>query len=128
MANETTKAMVFGRAFHSFLLEGKKALFDEFYLMPEIALTNTKIGKQAKYDCIMNNKGKEMIGGEDVDKLIGMGLVVSSHPTASQFLSDKLTEVTLVWDHVMPDGQVIRMKARIDATPNKFNILLCDLK
>ena len=128
MPSETSKAMTFGRAFHSFLLEGKKALFDEFYLLPESAQGTSTIAKTIKAQCIANNYGKDMISGEDVDKLIGMGLVVSSHPTASQFLADKLTEVTLVWDHVMPDGQTVRMKARVDATPKNFNILLCDLK
>ena len=121
-----TAAMTYGRAFHTYILEPNQ-FKKEFFVVPDVD-GRTSIGRKLKANAVLDNLGKEALQAADVEPLIGMGKSVSAHPSARVLLRNCYVEVTLIWDHVMPDGSKIRMKARVDAIPKDAHGILADLK
>jgi hypothetical protein len=93
---EETPALLFGRAFHSYLLQPE--LFVSEYAIKPVCDGRTKEGiailksfKESLEDNV------SVISKDDFDTIVGMGKSVLSHPTASEWLSEGIAEVPAVW-------------------------------
>ena len=117
-----TPAMVFGGAFHTYILE--REIFNDLYLVMDPGINRTmKAGKALVNQSIM--EGKIVLSYKDILTLKGMHDSVWAHPIAKEILSDGMAEVSGYWkDPVHPE---ILCKIRIDWLNTKRNILV-DLK
>lgn len=134
-------ALSFGRASHTFILEGDAAFAESFVVcpkdappMPSARSANAKkpspetiyaLQWWSQFNAIKN--GKELVSYEDYVALQGMKESVYSHPSAKHLLSEGLSEQTVVYDADVA-GDLIRCKVRPDRTPSPDKACLLDLK
>lgn len=125
-----TPALVFGRAFHEYVLE-PETFHDRFAVSPKCD-RRTKEGK-AMWEAFQLS-GKQVIESDELIRLEGMRQSVMKHPIASALLTDGKPEVTFIWvdpstgllckcraDYWREDIVVIvDLKSTEDASPKAF--------
>lgn len=120
---EETPALLFGRAVHSYVLEGD-AVFSERFVVAPACDRRTKVGKETWANFLEEAGDKTPITQEDFIKIYRINKSVREHPFAKELLADGISETTAIWDH---KGTGLRCKARADWIPDGHNILV-DLK
>ena len=93
---EETPTLLFGRACHSFILEGKEAFDKEFAVSPKYD-RRTKEGKMLSAQFEAAAFGKSVINEEDYQIIGEMANAVLSHPTAQDLLVKGMSEQTVIW-------------------------------
>ncbi len=92
-----TADMLFGRAFHTFVLEPH--LFDEqFAITPEGMDRRTKQGKLDYEDFLAKSIGKASISPDQMAILVDMRQSVLNHPQGSQLIVGGLIEHSIFWE------------------------------
>ncbi len=119
---EETPAMTFGRAFHSFILDGMAAFSKDVLVLPEIN-RRTNAGKEEYQAFITNNPDKAIITAEDLQAIIEMDKSVKAHPLAKNLIGTGTNEVSVFWDDPFSG---LPCKARPDKVPGQNT--LADLK
>lgn len=123
VSQETTPALEFGRAVHSFVLEGKEVFDQRFAVAPAVD-RRTVDGKAAWNLFLEDSLGKTVIKAEDFIKIYGIKKAVKTHPFAAELLDEGMAEVTAIWKD---KATGITCKCRPDWIPAGHNILV-DLK
>ncbi len=82
---EDTKALLFGRAAHKYILE-KEDFYNEFAVMPNID-KRTKEGKEQYQLFISSNEGKDVISLEEFETIQKMDAAIDAVPLARQLLT-----------------------------------------
>ncbi|MFH1146841.1 MAG: PD-(D/E)XK nuclease-like domain-containing protein [Pseudomonadota bacterium] len=119
---EETPAMTFGRAFHSFILDGLAAFSRDVAIVPELN-RRTNQGK-ADYEAFQKaNEGKAIISQDDLAAIIEMDKAVKSHPLAKNLIGTGTNEVSVFWDDSFSG---LPCKARSDKVPGQNTLV--DLK
>ena len=121
---EETPAMTFGRALHSFILDGPVAFGSDVCVLPEIN-RRTNAGKALYEQIQKENDGKAIITEEDLQSIIEMDRSVKAHPVAKQLIGNGTTEVSVFWDDPFSG---LQCKARPDLIPGAIRNTLIDLK
>ena len=122
--DETTDAMLIGRAVHALILEGEEVFDAGFAVAPKID-KRTKVGKLEFARFEIDNMGKEVISAKDKEMIDGMKVAVYKHPAARTILEEGLSEQTIVWK----DKETgLLCKCRPDRSPNPDTRTLVDLK
>lgn len=132
---EETASLLFGRAFHSYVLEGPDAFYKQFAVFPKYIDRRTKEGKQEHLGFIEANRGKDVISEDDFDTIASMTDSVIRHPFACKLLSEGRSEQSVYWvdketglyckcrpDRI-PDGDhgvIVDVKSTTDARPKQF--------
>ena len=119
---ETTDAMEFGTAFHTYLLEPE--LFEKQYLVVEGMDKRTKLYKEL----VAQNPDKTIISGEALGVLSGMKAEFGRNSTVSRVLDNALVERSIFWkdavtgvdcrcrpDIIFGDDILIDLKTTTDA-------------
>jgi hypothetical protein len=119
-----SETFAFGRAFHSFTLEGEAAFLLEFVVAPEIN-KRTNAGKEEFEAFQAANAGKDVITKSEMELILAMSTAVHKHPFAKAILSGGKSEQTVIWTD--PDTG-INCKCRPDRIPNESSGVLVDLK
>lgn len=128
---ESTKAMIFGSAFHSSLLEPEKK---EVAVMPDIN-RRTKAGKEQYEQFLKTAEGKYIIDSADYERIDQMLVSVYASSTASSLLANGKAEVSAIWkdptygflckcrpDFLRNDGIIVDVKTTSKpATPDQFS-------
>lgn len=91
---EDTPALLFGRAAHKYMLE-KDDFFNEFAVAPNVD-RRTKAGKEKWTKFVEDNKGKDVITQDDLDKAKAMYEVLYKTPFVDKLLSGK-KELSFFW-------------------------------
>lgn len=121
VARPDTASLDFGRAAHTFILEGYPAFQQEYAVIPE----GMKKGNNNAYKAfIAENIGKAFIKLEEFTHIINMRIAVYDHPKAAALLDGAETEKTIIFRE--PETGIL-CKTRIDAL-NKRNKAVVDLK
>lgn len=133
---EKTKAMIFGSAMHSFLLE--RTLFDrEFIFRPAGLDLRRTADKEIVEKLKKDNPGKEILEPEQGDQLGAMASAVEANACAAALLRAKgETELSILWKcpetkakiksridrYALVDGQptLLDLKTTNDASPKGF--------
>lgn len=121
---EETAALLFGRACHSFVLEGEEVFFAEFAVAPKCD-RRTKEGKAAFEQFTLANEGKTVITVDDLNTIFAIDASVKSHPFAKQLLAQGISEQTVIWED---EETGVLCKCRPDRTPSGNKGVLVDLK
>lgn len=125
---EPTPAMVFGSAFHCWVLENEK-FWEQFFLLdnskrtePDKAM-NSKLNIAWKAQVMAANSHKSMIEPEDLEKIKRMHDALMKHEPAAELINQiGEVEVPLFWKD---DVTGIEMKGKMDGAHDEFTI---DLK
>lgn len=152
--NEDTPSLLFGRAVHAMVLEGRPALDRAYMRAPEpegLLVTDadmtawldanpeavaacgekiprTKAGKAAliaRLDptarildfikAAADEDGKTILAGDDFDRIVTAGTMISANPALAQAFTGGVSEVSVFWLHDPGDGAApIRCKCRFD--------------
>ena len=114
---EPTKALDFGHAFHTAILEPDR--FDAQYAgMISCPPRNTKRGKDEWLQFCEDNEGKTILEPGDYPKLMGMRKSVWARPDCQNLLTKARVEVTIIWRHLATG---LLCKGRIDAVTPKVS-------
>jgi hypothetical protein len=121
---EDTPALSFGRAFHSFILDGQQAFERDFAVAP-VCDKRTKEGK-AEWSLFCEvNAGKTILSAEDMETIEAMYGAVATHPIASKLLLEGRSEMSVFWT----DEQTgLPCKCRPDRIPDGEHGVILDLK
>lgn len=119
-----TESMIFGRAAHTLILEGKEAFENQFAICEPID-KRTKDGRETHRLFKEANIAKDIIMQEDYNVLVGMATAVQSHPFETQLLHEGISESTIIWTD---EETGIQCKCRPDRTPANNKGVLVDLK
>lgn len=120
---EQTRPMILGEASHAYSLEGVEAFNRLFVVAPEFPCPpdhNPKGWKNTnRYkDLVANfnamNIGKVVLDADEGATVLALDQELRRHPMAREFMERGADELTVIWDHVLPDGRTVRCKARID--------------
>jgi len=123
--NEQTRAMIFGSAFHVFVLE--RHLFDDQYVVKPDPVLLKNVGRE-KYDAYkaqcetIENSDRIVITAEEYRTLVGMRNAVKEHPEASALIEDGLYEHSIFWDDARTG---LKLKTRPDVWHGNMTV---DLK
>lgn len=134
---EETPALVFGRAFHTMILEPEK-VDEDIIVLPDSWLTKAECGTsiaEQKEQFLIRNRGKAILTADQMEIALAMQKSVSSH-TAASFLLKRETgkpEVTALWkdietgvdcrarfDWLRDDGLIVDLKTTRCAKPEEF--------
>jgi exodeoxyribonuclease VIII len=108
-----TPATIFGRAFHTAILE--PSLFYDQYVVAPTVDKRTTAGKNTWADFQAANLGKVLLKEEEASRIMDMIEAVRAHPTARELLKEGSSEVTVVWQ----DKETgLLCKARFDHLPD----------
>jgi len=107
VGSEQTKGMMIGSATHKAILEPDD-FGDEFVLAPKIN-KRTKAGKEEWAQFVDDNKGKEVLGADDYDKIMLMAEAVRAHPYAKQILARGQAE-TSVFHRDEETGELVKVR------------------
>lgn len=94
---EETQPMIFGKAFHTFVLEGIVAFSKDVAISPEVNL-RTNAGKDEMATFREANKGKTIISSEEFKTITEMDKAIKSHPMAKKLIGAGTNEVSVFWD------------------------------
>lgn len=139
--DEESKALIFGRAAHSMVLEGEGAFASEFIVMPEDAPkrpTSRQIeAKKPSPETLFaidwwnqfnaSTNGKTIITRDDYESILGVKNAVEGHPFARTLLGTGVSESTVIAE-LDVNGTKVRCKVRPDRTPAPAMRVLLDLK
>lgn len=81
---EDTKALLFGRAAHKYILE-KEDFFNEFVIIPNID-RRTSAGKEAYAKFLLESEGKDVIAADDYEVIQEMDKAIDAVPLARALL------------------------------------------
>nr|DAE07958.1 MAG TPA: Exodeoxyribonuclease 8 [Siphoviridae sp. ctbLB3] len=126
--HESTDALIFGSAFHDFVLQPE--LFAETYVYrPDDLNPRTKDGKawlEAQAD-------KIILKAEWHEQIQGMADSITAHSVASKLLTGGTAETSYFWtdadtgaecrcrpDYLHPSGIIVDLKSTTDASPTAF--------
>lgn len=140
---EETPALVFGRAFHTMILEPEKVK-DEIVVFPDSWQTKKECGisqEDQKEAWHLRNRGKTILTVDQIEMANAMAESVGVH-TAAKFLLNKEAgkpEVTVLWqdeesgvdcrarfDWLREDGLIVDLKSTRCAKPEVFEKLAYD--
>lgn len=107
-----TPALLFGRALHSFVLEGMEKFIKDFAVAPQCD-RRTKEGKEIWELFEMDNQGKGIIKEEDFEIIQKMDNAIKTHPFAKRILASGISEQTVIW---VDEETGIKCKCRPDRT------------
>lgn len=131
--SKDTPALLFGRAFHAFVLEPE--MFAALYAVaPEFGDLRTKVGKAARDEFLAANAGKTMVSADDFDAIRRMADSIMAHPTARNLVIGGEAEKELRWtdertglscggraDFHIPELRIaVDLKSTENADPNAF--------
>lgn len=122
---EETASLLFGRAFHSYVLEGPDAFYKQFAVFPKYIDRRTKEGKQEHLGFIEANRGKDVISEDDFDTITAMTDSVIRHPFACKLLSEGRSEQSVYW---VDKETGLYCKCRPDRIPDGDHGVIVDLK
>jgi hypothetical protein len=129
LPQEETVAMRFGRAFHSYVLEGLAALSDDFAIVDSLPTKPNKRSTQKTIDAYTewqeSLNGKQAISLEDFTAVQQMRNAVMNHPFASHLLDDGISETTIIW---RDEETGLLCKVRPDRIPSGNKGVIWDLK
>lgn len=121
-----TKAMAFGTASHTMILEPENAS-EELAVLPKCD-RRTKAGKELAQEFELNSGGKTIITQEEMDRILLMRDAVDLHPIAGNLIKHaKHIEASATWEDpttglasrcrpdIIHDDLVIDLKTAIDA-------------
>ena len=125
---ESTDALVFGGAFHDFVLQPE--IFAESYVYrPDDLNPRTKGGKA----WLEQQTSKTILKAEWRETIQGMADSIAAHPTASKLLTGGQAETSYFWtdedtgadcrcrpDYIHPSGIIVDLKSTLDASPAAF--------
>uniref|UniRef100_A0A6M3KS37 Putative exodeoxyribonuclease 8 PDDEXK-like domain-containing protein n=1 Tax=viral metagenome TaxID=1070528 RepID=A0A6M3KS37_9ZZZZ len=117
-----TPAMTFGRAFHSFILDGMVAFSRDVLILPEIN-RRTNAGKEEYLALVTNNPDKAIITHDELKSIMAMDKSVKAHPLARNLIGTGTNEVSVFWDDPFSG---LPCKARPDKVPGQNTLV--DLK
>jgi hypothetical protein len=119
-----TPALTFGRAFHSFILDGVKSFQRDFAVSPGID-KRTKEGKAA-YALFCEESGdKTVISQDDMDSIEEMYGAIVTHPIAAKLLMEGRSEMSVFWTD---EKTGLPCKCRPDRIPDGDHGVILDLK
>jgi len=120
-----TPAMLFGRALHSYVLEGEDGFIRDFAVLSEGLDLRTKAGKEVMADFQLHATGKDLIKYDDFWKIRDMKLAIMAHPFARILLESGVAETSAFW---IDKETGIKCKCRPDFIPREDRRCLVDLK
>jgi hypothetical protein len=132
-STEVSQAMIFGRCFHKFALEGAAEFFNECAVMPDFPDTrekktsgwkNTTEYKALKEIFYKENPGREIVSNEDFKTIQAMTNAMKLNPVVEALLKDGYKEMSYIWQD---DETGIWCKARPDGVSDK-TLSIVDLK
>lgn len=118
LPSEETPAMVFGRAFHSYLLDGVDVFNKEYITPPDLDRRTTK-GKEVYAKA--SKKGQTIITPEDFCTIREMAESVLKHPFAVNLLKNGKSEVSVIW---IDEQTGIKCKCRPDWLPDIARVIV----
>lgn len=119
-----TSAMIFGRAFHSFLLDGEESFQRGFAVLPGMD-RRTKEGKAAYASFCGESADKTIIDQENHEKIKAMYGAVAVHPMAGPLLLKGRSEMSIFWTD---EETKLPCKCRPDRIPDGGHGVILDLK
>jgi len=122
--DKDTPALIFGRAFHSYVLDGKAAFNSEYHVIEHID-KRTKEGKKEYQDALNIAQHKTIITTEDYLKIQAMEAAIRSHPSASVLLAEGVSEQTVIWQQ---KDTGIWCKCRPDHSTYGDQLTIVDIK
>jgi hypothetical protein len=127
---EEKRHFVFGRALHTYVLEGGDEFMRRFAVAPAGLDKRYKKDKDKHARFVEEATGKGIIQHADYVAIRGMRDGIYNHPTASEWLDGGYAEQTMVWDAVNYDGSPlgIRCKGRLDWLPSAVDGMIVDIK
>jgi exodeoxyribonuclease VIII len=110
LQDEDTKALRFGRLFHTAVLEPAK--FERIYVAaPDFGDMRFKVNKEKLAEWKMENQGKTPVDFDEFESVRRMADAIRKHPLASRLLDDGKSEVTLRWED---EETGLQCKGRMD--------------
>lgn len=104
-----TAAKLFGRAVHKIVLEGRDK-FERLYVRRPDELARLT----AKERATLAPNGQDVLDGEDYDRILVAGALITKNPDLATAFSGGMPEVSVFWSTRMDDGFPVRFKARFD--------------
>lgn len=121
---EDTPALLFGRAFHSFILDGQESFERDFAVAPVLD-KRTKDGKEAWQLFREVNAGRSILASDDYQTIQDMYGAIATHPIASKLLMEGRSEMSVFWE----DSETgLPCKCRPDRIPDGDHGVILDLK
>ena len=126
-----TDAMIFGTAFHSYVLEPDK-FKSQYYVLPKID-RRTKKGKEEYAEHLKNAGDCVIINTDQYNKILGMGESIANNKTLNDLLSlsNSKMESVNVWEEKVRDDNdethIIKCKSLIDMIKQDDDLVV-DLK
>lgn len=110
---EPTPALIFGQAYHKYVLE-PETFFEEFYVLPEVN-RRTKEGRAIIEAVQAENEGKTAIDGESFRTIENMRTALENSPETASYIDairtgKARTEVPFVWEDD-ETGELCKCKA-----------------
>lgn len=125
LEDEDTQALGFGRALHTYVLEGEEVFNKQFAVLPKLNLRTNK-DKAIKAEFQEANAGKELVKLEDMEAIKLMKVAIMQHPVAKGILEQSYKrEVTMT--SIDPETG-LKLKGRLDILPPLEKRALADLK
>ena len=139
LPQEETEAMIFGRAFHVFVLEGEKAFYRNCLVFEKIPAKPTKRSTDkiiTAYDEFLKDLNERTpVDIDDYTLISKMRDAIYRHPFASKLLAEGISETSIFWTDeetglpckVRPDripdgnkGTILDLKSTTNAAPVPF--------
>lgn len=121
---EETPALTFGRAYHSFVLDGQESFDREFAVEPETD-KRSKEGKAAYAAFCEKNGDKTVISQDDFQSICDMYSALAVHPIAAKLLLEGRSEMSVFWTD---EDTGLPCKCRPDRIPEGDHGVILDLK
>jgi exodeoxyribonuclease VIII len=119
-----TPTLIFGRAFHSIVLDGLESFHKNFAVLPDTD-RRTKEGKAA-YALFCEESGdKDIISVADYEILAEMFSAIAVHPIASKLMLEGRSEMSVFWTDLETG---LPCKFRPDRIPDGEHGVILDLK
>lgn len=119
-----TPALAFGRAFHSFTLDGLQSFGRDFAVAPAWD-RRTKEGRAAYEAFVKESIGKTVISEEDFKTIEDMFQAIAEHPIAAKLLMEGRSEMSVFW---IDEETKLPCKCRPDRIPDGDHGVILDLK
>ncbi len=124
LPSEETAALIFGRAFHCYTLEGQEAFKKEFAVAPQCD-RRTKAGKAVFEDFETLHPNHTILTQADLETIEGMYNAVAFHPFASKLLTEGRSEISVLWTD---EETGLDCKCRPDRIPDGDHGVIVDVK
>lgn len=104
-----TPARLFGRAVHKIVLEGRES-FEALYVRRPDDLARLT----AKERAVLAPNGQDVLDGEDYDRILVAGALITKNPDLATAFSGGMPEASVFWTETNSDGFTYRLKSRFD--------------